>query len=107
MKDSKVLLGGRIKELRKIRGFSQEQLSEMVGVDSKHLSRIEVGSSSPPLDTLEKIANALKIELKDFFEFSPATSNPKELRNLINGLLKEANAEKLRLVVKVLKAVLQ
>ena len=45
MKDSKVLLGGRIKELRKIRGFSQEQLSEMVGVDSKHLSRIEVGRS--------------------------------------------------------------
>lgn len=107
MKDSKVLLGGRIKELRKIRGFSQEQLSEIVGIDSKHLSRIEVGRSSPPLDTLEKIAKALKVELKDFFEFSPASANPKELKDVINSLLKEANAEKLRLVVKVLKAMLQ
>lgn len=40
---AKKLLGARIKELRTGRGLSQEELAEMVGVDPKHLSRIETG----------------------------------------------------------------
>ena len=48
----KKLLGMRIKELRKVRGLSQEELAEMIGIDPKHLCRIEVGNSYPSLDTL-------------------------------------------------------
>ena len=43
MKTLKELLGSRIKEIRKLKRLSQEQLSERVGIDPKHLSRIEVG----------------------------------------------------------------
>ena len=107
MKDTKVLLGGRVKELRKLRGLSQDQLSEMVGIESKHLSRIEVGRGFPSLDTLEKIAESLHVELKDFFEFSHEVTTLKELREVIGGLLKEANEEKLRLTVKVLRAIIR
>lgn len=70
MKSTKELLGARIKELRKTRGMSQEELSEKVNIDPKHLSRIEVGRGFPSLDTLEKLADALNVELKDFFEFA-------------------------------------
>jgi transcriptional regulator with XRE-family HTH domain len=57
MKTTKELLGARIKELRKARGLSQEQLSEKINIDPKHLSRIiEVGKSYPSLDTAEKLA---------------------------------------------------
>jgi len=37
---TKKLLGARIKELRKIRKLSQDQLAEKIDIDPKHLSRI-------------------------------------------------------------------
>ena len=59
MKNDKVLLGARIKELRKQKKMSQNVLSEKINIDPKHISRIEVGHSFPSLDTLNNIANAL------------------------------------------------
>jgi len=51
MKTTKELLGSRIKEIRKLRRLSQEELSEKINIDPKHLSRIEVGRGFPSLDT--------------------------------------------------------
>ena len=101
------LLGIRIQELRKIRGLTQDQLSEKVGIDAKHISRIEVGRSFPSLDTLEKLANALKVELHAFFEFERKEKGTRELKKAVNELLKDADKDKLRLVVKVLKALVR
>jgi transcriptional regulator with XRE-family HTH domain len=107
MKTTKELLGSRIKELRKLRGLSQERLSEKVGIDPKHLSRIEVGRGFPSLDTLERLANVLNVELKDFFEFAHEAKSPKELKEALSSLIKEADEEKLRLLVKVIRAVIR
>lgn len=49
--------------------LSQEQLAELIGVEPRHMSRIEVGQSYPSLDRLEKIAQTLNVPLKDFFDF--------------------------------------
>ncbi|MEW6161955.1 MAG: helix-turn-helix domain-containing protein [Nitrospirota bacterium] len=106
MKTTKELLGARIKELRKARGLSQNQLSEKIDIDPKHLSRIEVGNSYPSLDTVEKIAKALGVEIKDLFEFVHQVSG-KELTENINRLLKESDEEKLRLIFKIIRAVVR
>lgn len=107
VKTTRKLLGGRIKELRKLRKLSQEGLSEGVGIDPKHLSRIEVGRGFPSLDTLEKIAMVLKVEIKDFFEFNSKEANRKDLKETINKLLKETDEDRLRLLAKVIKAVVR
>jgi transcriptional regulator with XRE-family HTH domain len=106
MKTTKELLGARIKELRKARGLSQDQLLERVNIDSKHLSRIEVGKSYPSLDTLEKIARALNVEIKDLFEYMHEVKG-KELTENINRLLKESDEEKLRLILKIIRAIVR
>lgn len=106
-KSTKELLGARIKELRKIKGLSQDQLSEKVDIDPKHLSRIEVGYGFPSLGTLEKLANALAVELKDFFEFAQGTKSKKELKESLGSLANEADEEKLRLAVKVLRVLVR
>lgn len=107
MKTTKELLGSRIKELRKLRGLSQEKLSEKINIDPKHLSRIEVGRGFPSLDTLERIAKVLNVELKDFFEFAHEAKSQKELKEALNSLLKETNEEGLRLLVKIIRAVVR
>ena len=108
MKQStKELLGVRIQELRKLRKLTQAQLSQKVDIDSKHLSRIEVGRSFPSLETLNKIANALRVELHAFFEFERKEKNTRELKKVVTELLKDADKDKLNLVVKVLKALVR
>lgn len=106
MKTTKELLGARIKELRKVRRLSQEQLSEKINIDPKHLSRIEVGKSYPSLDTLEKIAKTLNVEIKDLFEFMHQVKN-REIPRDINRLLKEAGEDKQRLILKIIRAIVR
>lgn len=106
MKTTKELLGARIKELRRARGLSQDQLSEKVNIDPKHLSRIEVGKSYPSLNTLEKIAKALNVEIKDLFEYMHEVKG-KELTENITRLLKESDEEKLRLILKITRAIVR
>ena len=108
MKQStKKLLGVRIQELRKLRKLTQAQLSQKVDIDAKHLSRIEVGRSFPSLDTLENLASALKVELHAFFEFDHKAKGTRELKKVVNELLKDADKDRLMLAVKVLKALLR
>lgn len=104
---TKELLGARIKELRKTRGLSQEELSEKIGIDPKHLSRIEVGSSYPSLGTIERIAKALEVEVKDLFELRHHEVKGKEMKGKIKKLLEEADENKLRLIFKVVRAVVR
>lgn len=106
MKTTRELLGARIKELRKLKGLSQDQLSEKIDIEPKHLSRIEVGRSYPSLNTLEKTAKALNVEIKDLFEFTHHAEN-KEVALNINKFLKEADADKQRLILKVIRAVVR
>lgn len=104
MRSTKELLGARIKELRKTRGLSQDRLSEKIKIDPKHLSRIEVGKSYPSFDTAERIANALGVEMKDLFEFMHHAGS-KGLSQDIHRLLQDADEEKLRLILKIIRAI--
>lgn len=99
MDRTKELLGGRIKELRRLRKMSQEQLSEKIAIDSKQLSRIETGNSYPSLATLERLSVALSAEMKDFFEFEQR-SKSEELRASIIMLLQDTDEESLRLILR-------
>lgn len=106
MKPTRQLLGERIKELRKSRKMSQEALAEKIDVDPKHVSRIEVGKSYPSLDTLEQIALALGVELKEMFEFAHLHARA-DLTKDLHLMLKEADDEKLKTAARVLRAILR
>jgi len=53
---NRVRLGNRLKTLRKQRGYSQEQLANLIGVSRSTLSRYEKDKTSPMMDVLEKMA---------------------------------------------------
>lgn len=101
MSNEKQLLGARIKELRKAKGYSQQKLAELIDIDSKHLSKIEVGSSYPSLYNLEKITKVLNIEMQDLFKFEHH-KNRDELIKDITELLNNAKDDSLRMAYKVL-----
>src|ERR671932_2694682 len=56
-----------VKRLRKERGWSQQRLADEANINKVTLIRIEHGVGNPGIDTLEKLAKALDIEIADFF----------------------------------------
>lgn len=103
--EAKKLIGVRIKSLRLAEGLSQEVLAERMGISSKYLSSIERGKENPTLDTLIKLANALKIELSEIFNFAHEGKSKKDLITFITTLLKTRDEEKLKLAARLIKAV--
>lgn len=63
-------LGQKIQRLRKERKITQEKLAEMVGIDPKNISRIEIGNNYPTAENLCAIAAALNVDVYELFVFN-------------------------------------
>lgn len=62
-----VRFGKRIKELRKQKGISQEELALLCGLDRSYIGGIERGERNVSLVNLLKISKALQISLSELF----------------------------------------
>jgi|SRR5579884_661097 transcriptional regulator with XRE-family HTH domain len=96
-------LGCRIKEIRRARGLTQERLAEQADLSPRYLSRLEVGQQSPSIEMLTRLARALNVEMWELFDFGHV-GTMKELQETLSKLIRELDEEKLRLVVKVIRA---
>lgn len=101
--DNKKLLGKRIKELRKSRGYTQEQLSELVNLETSSLSGIESGRFFPSLHVLDKMSAILDIPLIEFFNFLSVDLPDNIDEEIKNMLSKQSSADKI-LIYKIIKA---
>lgn len=106
MSTKKELIGARIRSLREAKGLTQEKLAEVMDINSKYLSNIERGKENPTLDILIKFADALKVEMWEMFDFGHEVGI-KELKETMTKFMKEADEEKLRTAVKLLRAVMR
>lgn len=70
MDNIKKKIGNNLKRLRLEKGLKQSELAEIVGVEDKTISRIEVGGNYPSMDLLVRLAEVLDCELVDFVNFS-------------------------------------
>ncbi len=104
MKSKKELLGLRIKEFREKRKLTQDKLAETVGIDPKHLSRIENGRNYPSFETLEKILESLDISYEDIFQFNHLVSK-ETLIEKINTKLNNLDEKNLRFVYKIINEI--
>ena len=59
--------GKHVRELRKQKGYSQEQLAEKAGLHRTYIGSIERGEQNVSVDNIEKIAKALKTSIATLF----------------------------------------
>jgi len=64
--EGRTILGDRVARVRKGEGMTQKELSKSAGVGRVTISRIENGEQSPQYSTLEKLAEALGVEVSQF-----------------------------------------
>ncbi len=90
--DPKKIVGKRIQYYRKIKEITQEQLAEIIGIDTISVSKIETGKNYPTAENLEKIASALNVELYELFVNDNIKTNEEllnEIRLIINKISKD------------------
>lgn len=90
--ETKELLGLKIKELRKQKKLTQEKLAEILDLDIGYISKLEVGRNFPTIGTLERIANALEVELYELFQFTLVKNS--DFKSEIIDIYEKLNKEK-------------
>jgi DNA-binding XRE family transcriptional regulator len=58
-------VGATIRKLREAKGVTQDELASAAGMMRSNISRIEAAKHRPTLETMEKIAKALKVSVAD------------------------------------------
>lgn len=64
-------IGEKIKAMRLQKGVSQAALARCLGVSTAMICQYEVGKRKPKVETLSKIAGALGVDLKVFYDDLP------------------------------------
>ena len=64
-----VAFGDRVRELRKKKELSQEELADKAGLHRTYIGMIERGEKNITLVNIEKIANALELSVSDLMNF--------------------------------------
>jgi transcriptional regulator with XRE-family HTH domain len=76
--DVRAKIGQRIKVLREVAAMSQKDLSYAADLDRSYIASVENGQRNISIVNIEKIATALGVTLKDFFndgEFNKYTKS--------------------------------
>ena len=99
------IFGKQIKKLREQKGFSQEKLAELVGLEYQTISRIETGYYFTNYDNLVKIANALNVKLKDLFDYDDEKILRRELIKNIKNDIESLDDKKLITLNKIISLI--
>ena len=95
-----IKIGGFLRELRKEKELTQEQLAEQFGVSSRSVSRWENGNTMPELGILVELADYYEVDIKEIIDGErKSESMKKEEKETLRKVADYAEVEK-KLVVK-------
>ena len=91
-------IGQFLRECRKEKGITQEQLAEMLGVTNRSVSRWETGSNLPDLDILIEMADYYDVELRELLDGERKSEKMnKELEETVLKVAEYSNEDKIKL----------
>jgi transcriptional regulator with XRE-family HTH domain len=64
LQDIEKVVGQKIRQIRRAKGITQDQLAELAGLNRVHLYRLETGRQCMTLRTLKIIADALGVKMR-------------------------------------------
>ena len=61
-------IGENIREIRKLKGMTQKELGNKLGISQSAINQFENSKTAPKLQTIEKLAIALKVSMYDILK---------------------------------------
>ena len=99
--------GKRVRELRRKKNLSQEELAAKANLHYTYIGAVERGEKNPSLQSIEKIAKGLDVPLPDLFSFLEKSSPNDKLRQEIITFIDDKDASTLKLILRVVKAIVE
>lgn len=99
-------VGNRIRELRKAKGWTQEQLAEAAGLHYSYIGGVERGDRNISLETLEKIITGLNIPPVEIFNFEENTEYRRALDEHMT-LMTALEAKDIRVLTRANKEIIE
>lgn len=109
-------VGKNVKKIRKEKGLSILDLKNLTGLSKSTISDLENDKSSPTIETLQKIAKALNVDIKEFFknESEKQSNTEDDLEDVfpegvyvLRRASKELSPEAKKQMIKIMKAFLE
>lgn len=82
------MIGDNVRRIRNNKGFSMDKIREITGLSKSTISELETNKSNPTTDTLQKIADALDVDIKNFYENEANTDNKTKDKEFDLGTVK-------------------
>ncbi|UED82490.1 helix-turn-helix transcriptional regulator [Lysinibacillus sp. CD3-6] len=100
------LVGSNIKEIRKLKKLTQEELAEKCGLQTSYLAGVERGDRNITIQTLEKITEGLEEAPSSIFKFDTLNFDnkyfeKKELVIILQNLIEDRNESEIRLILNI------
>lgn len=97
-------IGSFLRELRKEKGFTQDELAEKMGVSRKTVSRWETGNNLPDISLLVKLADLYDIDVREITAGERISGINEEINDVADEMANYAGKEKNR-ILKCIQAV--
>lgn len=97
-----ISLGNRVREIRKLKKWTQAKLAEKSNVETSYISHIERAATKVSLPTLIQIANALEVTLDELVYGSLVKSAHVSVK-LMDQLLADCTPEEIKALTEVVR----
>ncbi|MBR5266850.1 MAG: helix-turn-helix transcriptional regulator [Lachnospiraceae bacterium] len=98
---NQVKTGEFLRELRKGKGFTQEQLAEQFNISRRSVSRWETGSNMPDVGLLIEIADFFDVDIREIIDGERKSENMDKEKETLKKIAEYADTEKAKLKKKV------
>lgn len=103
--DSNYSIGSRVREYRRAKGLSQEELAFRAEISTVYLRRIEKDLTNPTIATVMKLCKALMIQVSDLCEDMHTTPSASGIDQQILMFLSDKSERDKKTVLDLLKIV--
>lgn len=95
-------LGEKIKQLRKSKGISQEELASTLKINRNFLSRIETGKSEPTASMLKNIAKIFNVDLNSLLDVKSLPSDNSNKLKYITDNCKYLDEKDIDFIIRII-----
>ncbi|WP_342437721.1 helix-turn-helix transcriptional regulator [Paenibacillus sp. FSL L8-0436] len=103
------MVGDRIRDIRKAKGLTQQQLAELSTLDDAYIGSVERGERNFSIDSLEKIVTALKVKpselLQSYDKQNEIEAAQREAIDEYAIVVSELNVEEIERIRRIVKEV--
>ena len=101
--------GKRVRELRRAKGWTQEQLADKAGMEYKYLGAIERGKKNVTIDNIDKIRKGLGVDVYQLFLFGVKGLKPRQeiTEEKLKDILKLCDAKSKQFLLNIMQGFME